>query len=118
MKDKKKKDPRPTAEEFLQYTPVRMDFEWYTDEKNRVHIKVPKFTSKIGKKFCTLLRKEQIMTANMDELGSLVWKQCDGKTPVKEILKALEKEFPNQKEIDQRLFLFIQQMGQLGYLVY
>jgi coenzyme PQQ synthesis protein D (PqqD) len=118
MKDKEKKDPRPTAEEFLQFTPIRSDFEWYSDENNLVHIKVPKFTSNIGKKFCSLLRKEQLITADMDVIGSLIWKRCDGKTTVALILKELEKEFPDQKEIDQRLFLFIQQMGQLGYLLY
>jgi hypothetical protein len=118
MKRKERKDPRPTAEEFLQYTPLRMNYEWYIDDQDLVHIKVPKFTSSIGKKFCTLLRREQIMIANMDEIGSLVWKQCDGKTTVKSILEKLEKAFPNYTDIDQRLFLFIQQMGQLGYLHY
>ena len=118
MKHKERKDPRPTAEEFLQYTPVRMEYEWYTDDQDLVHIKVPKFTSNIGKKFCSLIRREQIMTANMDKLGSIVWNQCDGKTTVASILKELERVFPDQKELDQRLFLFIQQMGQLGYLIY
>ena len=108
----------PTSEEFLQYRPRRSDFEWYTDEEDFVHIKVPKFESNIGKKFCSLLRKDQIIIADMDEIGSVVWKHCDGKNTVAEILKTLEETFTDKKELDQRLFLFIQQMGQLGYIIY
>lgn len=118
MAKKEKKQWKPTVEEFLQYTPRRLDYEWYTDEKDLVHIKVPKFETNIGKKFCSLLRKEQIMIADMDELGSFVWKHCDGTKTVSDILEVLKKKFPDQKEIDQRLFLFIQQMGQLRYLEY
>jgi len=97
---------------------VRNDFEWNTDECGLVHIMVPKFESNIGKKFCTLLRKDQMITANLDELGSEVWKHCDGRNTVSDILNILQKRFSDQKDLDQRLFLFIQQMGQLHYLTY
>jgi hypothetical protein len=52
----------------------------------------------------------------MDKLGSIVWKHCDGKNTLKDILKVLDKEFPKEKNIDQRLFLFIQQMIGLNYI--
>jgi len=54
----------------------------------------------------------------MDALGSLVWHNCDGNRTVKDILKILEKEFSDQSDLEQRLFLFIQQMGMLYYLDY
>jgi len=106
------------VEEFLTYIPRRLDFKWITDKDGLVHITVPKFESNIGKKFCSLLKKEQLITADMDKLGSLVWKHCDGRKSVQDILKILEKEFPDQQNLDQRLFLFIQQMDQLHYLTY
>ena len=37
---------------------------------------------------------------------------------VADILEILEEEYPGQKDLDQWLFLFIQQMGQLHYLTY
>lgn len=37
---------------------------------------------------------------------------------VKEILDVIIKEFPEEKNIDQRLFLFLQQLRALGYIVY
>ena len=114
----KEKPSKPTVEEFLTYVPRRLDFQWTEDEDGLVHITVPKFESDIGKKFCKLLKKDQEITADMDALGSLVWKQCDGTKTVADILKILEGEFSDQKGLDQRLFLFIQQMGQLHYIIY
>ena len=115
-KTKKSKARRPTREEFLQFVPKRAEYPWETNDKGLVSITVPKFTSNFGKSFCTLVKKENTFSANLDPRGSLVWKQCDGKKSVKEILDLLIKEFPDEKEIDQRLFLFLQQMGALNYL--
>ena len=116
-KNKKKYRP-PTTEEFLHYRPRRADFEWSTNVEGLVEIKVPKFESNFGKSFCKVIRKENMFTANMDKLGSLVWKNCDGKNTIKQILKIVKKEFPEEKNIDQRLFSFIQQMGILSYIGY
>ena len=81
-------------------------------------ITVPKFTSNIGKSFCKTLKRDNTFKANLDKLGSTIWKQCDGIKTVKEILDVVTKEFPDEKNIDQRLFLFLQQLRALGYLVY
>ena len=62
------------------------------------------------------VRKENTFTTNLDPLGSSVWKQCDGTVTVKEILDKISVEFPDQKDIDQRLFLFLQQLQSLGYI--
>jgi len=83
-----------------------------------VVITVPKFTSNFGKSFCKVLKRDNTFKANLDKLGSSIWKQCDGTTSVKEILDVVTKEFPDGKNIDQRLFLFIQQLRALCYIVY
>lgn len=56
--------------------------------------------------------------ANLDRLGSLIWNQCDGKKNVREILEVITTEFPEEKNIDQRLFLFLQQLKALNYISY
>ena len=81
-------------------------------------ITVPKFTSKIGKSFCKTLKRDNIFKANLDKLGSTIWKQCEGTKTVKEILDVVTKEFPDEKNIDQRLFLFLQQLRALCYIMY
>ena len=83
-----------------------------------VVITVPKFTSKVGKSFCKTLKRDNTFKANLDKLGSTIWKQCEGIKTVKEILDVLIKEFPDEKNIDQRLFLFLQQLKALSYITY
>jgi hypothetical protein len=113
----KKEHRLPTVEEMLQFRPKRLDFEWTTNEDGLVQIKVPKFTSNLGKSFCNIIKKDNSFTANMDKIGSVVWKNCNGRNSVKEILDVLKKEFPKEKDIDNRLFLFLQQMHSLRYIM-
>ncbi len=77
---------------------------------------MPKFTGKLGQSFCKVLRRENSFEANLDKLGSLIWEQCDGNKTVREILEVITKEFSDEKNIDQRLFLFLQQLKALNYL--
>lgn len=114
-KNKQKYRP-PTVEEVLQYRPKRVDFEWSTNAEGLVEIKVPKFKSNFGKSFCKVIKRENMFTANLDKIGSIVWKNCDGRNSVKDILEIVKKEFPKEENIDQRLFLFLQQMHNLRYI--
>ena len=119
LRKKNKQQYRPpTVDEFLQFRPQQLDFEWFADEEGLVKLKVPKFKSNFGKSFCRVIRKDNSFTANLDKLGSLVWKNCNGKNTVKQILKIIKKEFPKEENIDQRLFLFLQQMKNLKYIDY
>lgn len=121
MLRKKNKQPKPrlpTVDEFLEFIPRRSDFEWQTNDEGLVTIKVPKFTSNFGKSFCKVLRKDDTFVANLDKLGSIVWKNSDGVNTVKQILEILKTEFLDGKNIDQRLFLYLQQMKNLGYIYY
>ncbi|PNX47189.1 MAG: pyrroloquinoline quinone biosynthesis protein PqqD [Thermoplasmata archaeon M11B2D] len=108
----------PTVEEFLTYVPKRGDFPWSETDEGLVIITVPKFNGKLGKSFCKVLRRQNTFDANLDSLGSCIWKHCDGVKTVKEILETITKEFPFEKNIDQRLFLFLQQLRALNYIQY
>jgi hypothetical protein len=116
LRKNKTKQRLPTVDEFLSYTPKRLELGWSTNEEGLVEIIMPKFNSKIGKSFCKVIKKENSFTANMDKYGSIVWKNCDGNKSVKEILKIMEKEFPNEENLDQRLILFLRQMNSLRYI--
>jgi hypothetical protein len=108
----------PTVEEFLRYTPKRLEFKWSTDADGLVTLTVPKFTGKVGKSFCNVLRRENTFEAHLDKLGSAIWNHCDGTSLVKDILVEITKLFPDEKNIDQRLFLFLQQLQALNYITF
>lgn len=97
--------------------PKRGDFEW-KEENGKISIIVPKFKSRIGERFCRLLGREPTFTANLDEKGSLIWKLCDGEHTVEDILKELEERFPDEKDLDQRLFLYLYNLRKLDYIIY
>jgi len=108
----------PTVDEFLLYKPKRLDFKWSTNNEGLVTLTVPKFTGKVGKSFCKVLKRENTFEAHLDRLGSVIWNQCDGTKLVKDILAVITIEFPDEKNIDQRLFLFLQQMKALNYMTF
>ncbi|MFW6122336.1 MAG: PqqD family peptide modification chaperone [Petrotogales bacterium] len=110
------KTPNLSVDEFLQFRPKRQDFEWFTNKEGLIRIKVPKFQSHLGKSFCKFIGKENTFVTNLDKLGTIVWKNCDGKNTVKQILEIIKKELPKEKDIDQRLFLFLRQMKNLRYI--
>jgi hypothetical protein len=108
----------PTVDEFLVYKPQPLEFNWSTDEQGLITLTVPKFTGKLGKSFCRVLKRQNTFEAHLDKLGSMIWNHCNGTTTVGEILTVITKEFPDEKNIDQRLFLFLQQLKALNYLTY
>ena len=114
--NKKAKKRQPTVDEFLQFRPKRIDIEWNLNSKGLVDLKVPKFKSNFGKSFCRVIKRDQYITANLDKIGSIVWQHCDGVKTVEYILEIIKKNFPKEENIDQRLFLFLQQMQSLNYL--
>lgn len=115
-KNKNKKPQIPTEIEFLKYSPKRIDLEWKINGKGLVEIKIPKFKSNFGKSFCRIIKKDNYFIGNMDKIGSAVWQNCNGVNTVKNILEIIQKKFPDEKNIDQRLFLFIHQLHSLKYL--
>ena len=115
-KSKPKKHRLPTVDEFLQFKPTRTQQEWKINPEGLVEIKVQKFKGNLGKSFCKTIRRDETFNAKMDELGSLVWQQCDGKKTVKQILNKVKKQFPKEENTDQRLFLFLQQLQSLNYI--
>jgi len=106
----------PTVDEFLGFRPKRIDIEWSVNSKGMVELNVPKFKTNFGKSFCKIIKKDQHMVANFDKIGSIVWQESDGLNTVGDILKILKKKFPKEENIDQRLFLFLQQMQSLNYI--
>ena len=118
MRTRTKPSNHLTREEFLQYIPIRTDFPWTTTADNLIEIQVPKFKGKVGTSFCKIIRRELTFTARLDAIGSFVWKHCDGKKTVQEILILLEHAFPKEKELDQRYLVFLHNMAHLGYIKY
>jgi hypothetical protein len=93
----RKKDIKNT----LDMIPVR-NYEW--KEKEVVTVLVPRFRSRLGQRFCKLIKKDPTYNVNLDKLGSFAWKLCNGTRTVRDIGKNLSEEFGDEVEpINQRV---------------
>lgn len=74
----------------------KREYEW--EENETVSVKVPRFRSGLGQRFCRLIKKDPTYNVNLDKYGSFVWKMCDGKRTVRVIGKALKEKFKEEVE--------------------
>ncbi len=105
MKEKK------TVEQLLPCYPKRL-LEWETEQgSGRIVVFRPKYFSEFAKKIMSPFLKKDYFSVKLDELGSSVWRLCDGKHSVDEIGKELASQFgPEIEPIYERLSTFLIQL--------
>jgi hypothetical protein len=81
----------------------------WTEDNHKVHVQIPKFKSRFGKGLCHLLRRPIYVSIRLDELGSFVWKKCDGATTLEAIFDDLQNNF-DEENLEERLTLFVYQL--------
>lgn len=47
---------------------------------------------------------------HLDELGSFVWRCCDGRRSVAQIAEAMDAAFENQEQVLQRVIYFVREL--------
>lgn len=72
---------------------IKSGLAWDKDKNERVTLAIE--NKGIMKR---LLRKPEVSYVHLDELGSFVWKQIDGKIDVKEIGKRIKVQFGEKSE--------------------
>lgn len=106
---------KDTPINLLELVP-RRQCEYDIDEDGRVTVKIPRFKHNWMKNLVPSWKSPYIRT-KLDEVGSFVWKQCDGKTAVHDIGERMLEEFGEEIEpVYERLKVFFKQLGQRGYV--
>ena len=103
---------------LLDLIPKRlMKFEESSD--GLITIFKPKFENKFMVKHISSRLKSPDYKVNLDQFGSFVWKQCDGKNSVEQIAALLKQQFQDDVEpIYERLSLFFQSLAQYKFIEY
>jgi len=94
--------------------------EWY-EEEGLIRLKVIKFEGRLGKWLCNTLNKPNHIIVNLDEMGSFIWKRCDGKTTIGEILDELKESMGERFEkegMEPRSFFFLHMLRNQGFIVW
>lgn len=104
---------------FMDFVPVcNPAFSWDADEKGivTVHVVNKGFYNWLAQK---LFKKPRISHIKLDEYGSFVWQQMDGKRNVYEISKIVETHFGEATEsVIERLVKFFQILYQNKFIGY
>ncbi|OIO99482.1 MAG: hypothetical protein AUJ97_08805 [Bacteroidetes bacterium CG2_30_32_10] len=77
---------------YLELTPFSV-YKHQVDEKGKVTVFVPKFTSKLWGKILMPLINRKFINVKFDELGSSTWLKINGKNKVGQICKDLEEKY-------------------------
>lgn len=106
-------------ENFLDYVPRHSKlFPWTENEKKHVEI-IIKNKGIINKLAQTFFKKPKYSNIELDDLGSFIWKQIDGKKNVHEIGKLVKNEFGEDAEpLYNRLVTFVGILHRNKFIVY
>ena len=94
--------------------------DWEKDSASeRAVLLVPRFRKGLLKKWLQPKLKKPFMKVKLDEIGTFVWEQCDGKTKVEDIASALGQKFGDRVQpAEDRLKLFFGTMYRSDFIRY
>jgi len=84
-----------------------------------VTVFVPRFTSAFARRFVLPLFARPEFRVQLDDIGSAVWRACDGRTTVAEIVAALEaRTGADLGELRGRVLQFLGRLAREGSIQY
>ena len=114
-----KKKPQPLSrEKSLASVPVRNELlEFEEDEKGLVSIKIPRKDTCWVKVMSKIMYVPSSKVFSLDEVGSYVWRMCDGQTTVKELMEDFQEKFKlSRKEAEISIVAFLRMLAQKGII--
>jgi len=95
---------------LLEMVPERVP-DWADAGEGKVKVLVPRYgASRLGRWFARQLGRPHICV-NLDDIGSTVWRSCDGRATVQEIARTLESEFGERiAPVNERLGKFFAEL--------
>lgn len=117
-----KKQPKISREAMFNSKPTRNDrLEWKTNKDDEVTITLKRADTTKVKILSKIFWVPEKRTLVLDEIGSQVWKMCNGRTSVASMIKQLcETHKLNAKEAEISLLTYLRTLGRknlLGFLV-
>lgn len=108
----------PENSEFDNAMPVRQHrFEELPD--GRIVVFMPRFTGRFARRFILPLFARPEFRVQLDDLGSAVWRMCDGHTTVRDIVGRLMERTPGDAaELTTRVHLFLRRLHREGSIAY
>ena len=101
---------------YLDLTPIP-NYGHIVKEEGLVDVLVPRFKNKTAEKLFIPKSKSPYINANLDELGSEVWKLLNGENKVHVIAEKLNEIFGEKiQPVHERLTKFLSQLYNNGFI--
>jgi len=115
---KLKKRPDMDRTRVMKALPVRNQLiNWEIDDKGEAALVIPQKETlwiRLVSKLFMLPGKRVIV---LDSIGTYVWKMCDGKHTISQIISGVQKQYQlTRKEAETSLFTFMQQLGKRNFI--
>lgn len=99
------------AQPAARYIPAQ-NREWLENDEGQVVLLIPKFGAHRLGRWLMSRMKEPNYRVKLDEVGSFVWRRCDGANTVDEIGKQLAEQFGDKvAPVRERLDIFFKQLS-------
>jgi hypothetical protein len=96
---------------FAELVPIA-HHRWDEEPDGRVTVLVPRFTGRLTGRWLLPLFAKREVRLRLDELGSFVWRQCDGRTTVGAIAARLHaREGGERAEAGTRVITFLRELA-------
>lgn len=104
---------------LLKFVPVR-HIKYITDpETNLIIIKKPKFTNRFLQKHLLPVLSNKEFSIKLDEYGSHVWQEIDGKKNIQQIAEQLKEKYGESVEpVYERVGKFIVSLEKNKFIIY
>ena len=109
--------PRITRSQMLSAKPLRLsDAEpWQVSEKT-FHLTIELKPTRLTR-WLMRVPSGATRTFELDPLGLFVWQTCDGKTPVRQVIKKLAKHYHlNEREAEVSTLAFLHTLARKGLI--
>ena len=96
----------------------RRNLSWQTNDNDRIVLLVPKFRSRLARKWVVPRLPKPDIRVTLDAFGSYVWQRCDGETTVEEIGRQMAEHFNEQLEpLYDRIGIFLRRLVKDRFLI-
>ena len=104
---------RELAQRPTTWIPVRSAEHW--EEEGRVVVMAPRFRNRLGKAMVDALGREQTYNLRLDDYGTFVWHNIDGRRTAVDISRKLVEHYGEEVEpAVPRLLEFLQSLYNVG----
>lgn len=108
--------PQLTREQRLSARPLRNPgLEWHDNDDGEVVIILPRRKDTLGKILNWMFQVPEKKPVTLDEVGSFVWRHCDGNHTFGQMLNLMAEKYQvSKREVEMSLGQFMQTLGKRG----